>query len=50
MKHNDIHIMRIPEAKESEQGIKNLFDEIMTENFPSLVKEKDTPVLEAQRI
>ena len=35
--HNNIRIIRIPEREEKEQGIKNLFEEIMTENFP---KEK----------
>ena len=47
MKQNNISIMGIPEEK-SEQGIKNLFEEIMTENFPNLVKEKDTQVQESQ--
>ena len=28
----------------------NLFEEIMTENFPNLVKEKVTQVQEAQRV
>ena len=42
MKHNNISIMGIPEGEESEQRIKNLFEEIMTEKFPNLVKEKDT--------
>ena len=36
--------MGILEGEESEQGIKNLFEEIMTENFPNLVEEKDTQV------
>ena len=44
MKHNNIRIMQIPEGEENEQGIDNLFDEIMTENFPNLVKEKSTQV------
>ena len=42
--------MRIPEREKREQGIENLFEEIMTENFPNLVKEKDTQVQEAQRV
>ena len=50
MKHNSICIMGIPEGEESEQGIENLFKEIMTQNFPNWVKEKDTQVQEAQRI
>ena len=30
----------IPGGEEKEQGIENWFEKIMTENFPSLVKEK----------
>ena len=48
MKHNNSHIMGITEGEESEQRIKNLFEEIMTKNFPNLVKGKDTQVQEAQ--
>ena len=40
--------MGIPEGKESKQGIKNIFEEIMSKNFPNLGKEKDTQVQEAQ--
>ena len=50
MKHNNMCIMGIPEGEESEQEVKNLYEEIMTENFPSLVKEKVTQVQEAQRV
>nr|KAF6341536.1 hypothetical protein mMyoMyo1_011952 [Myotis myotis] len=35
-KRTNIHIMGVPE--EREQDIENLFEEIMTENFPYLVK------------
>ena len=42
--------MGIPEGEESERGIKNLFEETKTENFPNLVKEKDIEVQEAQRV
>ena len=38
MKHNNIHIMGIPEGEDSKQGIKNLFEEVTTESFPNLVK------------
>ena len=48
MKHNNIHIINVPEHKEREQGIEHLFEEIMTENFPNLLKEKDTQVQEVQ--
>ena len=50
MKQNNIHIMGIPEGENNKQEIENLFEEIMTENFPNLVKEKDTQVQEAQRV
>ena len=49
MKHNNICIIRASEGGESEQGIKNLFEEIMTENFLNLVKKKNTQVQEVQR-
>ena len=50
MKHYNMHIMGIPYGEESEQGIQNLTEEIMIENFPNLVKEKDTQVQETQRV
>ena len=34
--------MRMLEAEESEQGIQNLFEEIINKNFPNMVKEKHT--------
>ena len=46
MKHNTTYIIGVPEREERGQGIENLFKDIMTENFPNLVKEKDTLVLE----
>ena len=36
--------MGIPEGEESEQEIKNLFEDIMTKIFHNLVKKKDTQV------
>ena len=50
MKCNNIHNKGIPKGEESEQGIDNVSEEIMTENFPNLVKEKVTQVQEAQRV
>ena len=50
MKHNNICIIGIPEGEESEQGIENIFEEIMTENSPNLVQEKDVQVQESQRV
>ena len=31
--------MEVPEGEESKQEIENLFEKIITENFPNLVKE-----------
>ena len=41
--------MGTPE-EDGKQGIQNLFEEIMTENFPNLAKEKVTEVQEAQKV
>ena len=43
----NICIMGILEGEESKQSI-NIFEEIMSKNFPNLVKEKDTQIQEAQ--
>ena len=41
----------MPEGEEKEQGIENLFEKIMKENFPHLAKEIDfQEVQEAQRV
>ena len=40
MKRNNIHITDIPEGEEEEQGIENLFEKVMMENFPNLMREK----------
>ena len=34
IKHNNIHIIGIAEGEEEEQGIENLFEKVMMENFP----------------
>ena len=47
-KHTKIWIVRIPEWKEEEQDIENLFEKMMKENFYNLVKEIDIQVQEAQ--
>ena len=48
MKHNNICIIGISEREESKQGIENLFEEIMTKNFPNLVKDKSWKLRESQ--
>ena len=40
----------MPEVEEKEQEIGNLFEKIMTENFPNLVKEIDVQIQEALRV
>ena len=40
----------MPEGEEKEQEIGNLFEKIIKENFPNLVKEIDMQVQEAQRV
>ncbi|KAF6088397.1 hypothetical protein HJG60_008223 [Phyllostomus discolor] len=42
IKCNNLSIMGIPAGEESEQGIENLFEKIMTQNFPNLMKERHT--------
>ena len=51
LKHSNIRIIGVPEGEEHEQDIENLFEQIMKENFPNLVKEIDfQEVQEAQRV
>ena len=50
MKHNNICIIGTPEGEEEEQGIENLFEKVMMENFPNLRREKVTQIQETQRV
>ena len=48
---SNIQIIGVPEGEDEDQEIKNLFEQIMRENFPSLAKEIDfQEVQEAQRV
>ena len=49
VKHNNIYIIEIAEGEE-EQGIENLFEKVMMESFPNLMREKVTQVQETQRV
>ena len=50
-KHSNIRIIMVPEGEEEEQEMENLFEKIMKENFPNLVKEVDLQeVQKAQRV
>ena len=48
MKHNNIRIIEIPE--EEEQGMENLFEKVMMENFYNLMKGKVTQIQESQTV
>ena len=50
MKHNNIHIIAISEGKEKEQGLENMFEKILTENFLKLVRGKVMQFQKAQRV
>ena len=50
MKHNNICITGIPEGEEEEQGTENLYEKVMMENFPNLMREKVTQIQETQRL
>ena len=39
LKHSNIWIIGVPEGEEEDQEIENLFEQIMKENSPNLVKE-----------
>ena len=43
-KYTNIQITVVLEGEEKEQEIENLFEKIMKENFPNLVKELDMKV------
>ena len=49
-KRSNIGIKGVPEGKEEDQEIENLFRKIMKENLPKLVKDIDIQVQEAQRV
>ena len=50
MKRNNIHIIGIPEGEEEEQGLENLFEKVMMENFPNLMRKKVTQIQETQSL
>ena len=50
VKGSNILIIGVPEGEEKEQEIGNLFEKMMKENSPNLVKEIDMQVQEAQRV
>ena len=50
MKCNNIRIIGLPEGKEEEQGLENLFEKVMMENFPNFMSKKVTQIQESQRV
>ena len=42
MKFNSIRIIEIPEGEEEEQGLEILFEKVMMENFPNLMRKSHT--------
>ena len=49
-KRSNICIIGMPEGEEKEQEIGNLFEKMVKENFPNLVKEIDMQVQEMQKV
>ena len=47
-KRSNIRIIVVPEGEEEEQQIENLFEKIMKENFPKMVKDIGMQVQDAQ--
>ena len=51
MKRNNIQIIGTLEGEEEEEpGIENLFEKVMMENFPNLMRQKVTQIQETQRV
>ncbi|KAK1346480.1 hypothetical protein QTO34_000336, partial [Cnephaeus nilssonii] len=44
MERSNMRIIGLPEGQEEQQGLENIFEEIMTENFPDMGKIKVTQV------
>ena len=49
-KRNNIHIIGIPEEEEEQQGLENLFEKVLMENYLNLMREKVTQIQESQRV
>ena len=48
IKQANLHIIGIPKGEEKEKGVENIFEEIITGNFP-ILKDTDFKIQEAQR-
>ena len=49
-KRNNIHIIGIPGGEEKEKGIENLFEKVMREKVPNLMREIVIQLQEAERV
>ena len=49
IKYNNTGIIGISEEEEGEKETENLFEDIITKNFPNLGKETDIQIQEVQR-
>ena len=49
-KQNNIRIIGVLEGKETEVDMENVFQEIMTENFPEIEKKKPTQIQDTRRV
>ena len=50
IKCTNIRIIGVPEEEEKKEGTGKIFEEILVENFPNMVKEIVNQVQEAQRV
>ena len=50
IKCTNLRIIGVPEEEEKKKGTEKIFEEIIVENFPNKVKERDNQVQEAQRV
>ena len=50
VKHNNVHIIGVPEGEEREKGPDKIFEEMIAKNFPNMGKEIAIQVQEVQRV
>ena len=46
----NLHITGVPEREERDNGIENVFEDMIAENIPNLKKETDIQAQEVQRV
>ena len=50
IKCTNIQIIGVPEEEEKKKGYEKIFEEMIVENFPNMIKEIVSHVQEAQRV